>query len=187
MAFGEGSESRDPLACRTGAEKFLDVECLFFLSSSKNESHRDEKWQSNPTRRQSLTNPRGSEGPLKPLSPRSPTQVSLAAFAFFTVPDNLTDSQAESTPMSPSPTKKCASCNTLATDPEKALKPCAKCQSVHYCSRDCQKKDWKLHKKMCATAAQIYAQNANLKPASAPRVPKKKGHRGGLQKWQFDT
>lgn len=81
----------------------------------------------------------------------------------------------------------CASCKTPESDPSKPLKPCTKCQSVSYCSRDCQKNDWKVHKKTCAKAAQIYAQTADLKPAPPPRVPKKEGHRGGLQKWQFDT
>jgi hypothetical protein len=103
------------------------------------------------------------------------------------ISDNFIESQADDSAGSSIPANKCACCNALETDPEKPLKPCAKCQTVRYCSRDCQKKDWKLHKKTCATAAQIYAQNANLKPASAPRVPKKEGHRGGLQKWQFDT
>jgi hypothetical protein len=102
------------------------------------------------------------------------------------ISNSLLESQAEASSSSSAPTNKCASCNAPETDPEKPLKPCAKCQTVRYCSRDCQKKDWKLHKKICASAAQIYAQNANLKPA-APRAPKKEGHRGGLQKWQFDT
>jgi len=38
----------------------------------------------------------------------------------------------------------------------------------------------------CAADAQKYALNVKEKPAPAPR-PKKEGHRGGLQKWQFDT
>lgn len=43
-----------------------------------------------------------------------------------------------------------------------------------------------MHKKVCAAAAQQYAMNANLKVESSRRAPKD-GHRGGLQKWQFDT
>ena len=30
------------------------------------------------------------------------------------------------------------------------LKQCTNCQGVRYCSRDCQRNDWKNHKKMCA-------------------------------------
>lgn len=29
------------------------------------------------------------------------------------------------------------------------LKQCAKCNATPYCSRDCQKADWKTHKKIC--------------------------------------
>jgi len=84
------------------------------------------------------------------------------------------------------PTKKCDNCSKHESDPEKPLKACSKCQSAHYCSRECQKADFKKHKKVCAEKAQIYAMGADLK-MSAPRAPKKEGHRGGLQKWQFDT
>jgi len=113
----------------------------------------------------------GAAFSLQPLAPRS---------------NNFPESQVEALSSTSQPTNKCASCNAPEADPEKPLKPCTKCQTVRYCSRDCQKKDFKVHKKICAAAAQIYAQNANLKPA-APRAPKKEGHRGGLQKWQFDT
>lgn len=34
------------------------------------------------------------------------------------------------------------------------LKACAKCRTTIYCSRDCQKDDWKVHKKVCAKNAQ---------------------------------
>ncbi len=44
----------------------------------------------------------------------------------------------------------------------------------------------KVHKKVCAKEAQIYAAKADLKPAPPPRAPRD-GFRGGLQKWQFDT
>lgn len=34
-------------------------------------------------------------------------------------------------------------------DAEKRLLMCGKCKSTYYCSRECQKADWKEHKKMC--------------------------------------
>ncbi|CAL3969907.1 unnamed protein product [Diplocarpon coronariae] len=79
----------------------------------------------------------------------------------------------------------CTACSKRSSE-DKPLKPCTKCQSVKYCSRDCQKADFKKHKKECAKAAQIYAQNADIKMAAPSRAPKD-GFRGGLQKWQFDT
>jgi splicing suppressor protein 51 len=33
------------------------------------------------------------------------------------------------------------------------LKPCAKCKSSLYCSRECQTGDWKVHKNVCASNA----------------------------------
>ncbi|TVY14237.1 hypothetical protein LARI1_G006556 [Lachnellula arida] len=111
------------------------------------------------------------------------------------------------TPASTSPPpRKCAHCSVVAhdhpapdTDPGEGisgsavgdklriqLKPCPKCHTALYCSRDCQKAAFKKHKKTCAVHAQEYARTANLKMA-APSGPKKDGWRGGLQKWQFDT
>lgn len=134
-----------------------------------------------------MTRSKRTKDPLKCMALKSPYPVSYSSPSFLaSKSDRLPEPQESASSSFSPPANKCASCNTLETDPEKPLKPCAKCQTVRYCSRDCQKKDWKVHKKICATAAQIYAQNANLKPA-APRAPKKEGHRGGLQKWQFDT
>jgi mitochondrial splicing suppressor protein 51 len=48
--------------------------------------------------------------------------------------------------------EQCASC-TKTPGPGESLKRCAKCQTVRYCSRDCQKADWKQHKKTCAANA----------------------------------
>ncbi|KAL2150910.1 hypothetical protein VTH82DRAFT_6008 [Thermothelomyces myriococcoides] len=41
-------------------------------------------------------------------------------------------------------------CNTCKkAPPEVTLKRCTQCFATFYCSRDCQKADWKVHKKVC--------------------------------------
>ncbi|XP_047667660.1 putative protein MSS51 homolog, mitochondrial [Tachysurus fulvidraco] len=47
--------------------------------------------------------------------------------------------------------KFCACCSKLPRDlPDRSeLRRCAKCLNVYYCSKECQKKDWSLHKKFC--------------------------------------
>ena len=47
-------------------------------------------------------------------------------------------------------TKSCAACKKPQADLPEPLKQCAKCHTQRYCSRDCQKADWKTHKKVCA-------------------------------------
>ncbi|KAL7908640.1 hypothetical protein GGI35DRAFT_408243 [Trichoderma velutinum] len=45
-----------------------------------------------------------------------------------------------------------ARCNTCKKGPpEVSLKRCAKCSTTPYCSRDCQKADWKANKKICGS------------------------------------
>lgn len=45
----------------------------------------------------------------------------------------------------------CATCKKTEIEGNalKPLKPCAKCKRQWYCSRECQKSDWKNHKKTC--------------------------------------
>lgn len=47
-------------------------------------------------------------------------------------------------------TRACNGCKKLESTLPAGLKCCAKCQTALYCSRDCQKADWKSHKKDCS-------------------------------------
>ena len=49
---------------------------------------------------------------------------------------------------------KCAACFTNAA--EKPLMTCVRCHSVMYCTKACQKTDWKAHKKHCDALANEY-------------------------------
>ena len=55
--------------------------------------------------------------------------------------------------------RRCATCNRLEppwAGPGHAdhLKNCAKCRTTLYCSRECQKRDWKQHKQTCGKGQQ---------------------------------
>lgn len=43
----------------------------------------------------------------------------------------------------------CASCNKVEEIDGPALLRCSACRTAYYCSKDCQKADWKKHKKDC--------------------------------------
>ena len=56
---------------------------------------------------------------------------------------------------------KCAKCNKTADEAGLAtLNRCAKCKTTAYCCLDCQKADWKTHKKICAQQANQQANSA---------------------------
>ena len=46
-------------------------------------------------------------------------------------------------------TRRCEECRAVL-DPAKILR-CAKCQSCFYCSKECQTRNWRVHKRVCST------------------------------------
>jgi len=54
----------------------------------------------------------------------------------------------------------CSICRV--TGAERKLMVCARCKSVKYCSRDCQKEAWKHHKVMCMSTDDAHALLDNL-------------------------
>jgi mitochondrial splicing suppressor protein 51 len=50
-------------------------------------------------------------------------------------------------------THTCATCSRTRSIDGRPLQYCAKCHETQYCSRECQKADWKSHKKVCGGSA----------------------------------
>jgi hypothetical protein len=47
-----------------------------------------------------------------------------------------------------------AGCASAGCASEQASSMCGRCEAVRYCSRECQRTDWKAHKAACAAAAE---------------------------------
>lgn len=45
----------------------------------------------------------------------------------------------------------CSTCHKPQSELGDELKHCARCRSARYCSKECQKKDWKTHKRSCTS------------------------------------
>ncbi|CAD6577525.1 MAG: hypothetical protein ASARMPREDX12_008386 [Alectoria sarmentosa] len=71
--------------------------------------------------------------------------------------------------------KTCAKCHKTQAEVSLPLKRCAKCQNQWYCSRDCQKADWKSHKAFCASSQQTNAQNKPQATTNFDAMPKVAG------------
>lgn len=68
----------------------------------------------------------------------------------FSVPHTTPPSTAaeETAPPPKAKQASCASCGRTGSS-KRDLKKCAVCKSVYYCSRECQRKDWKSHRQAC--------------------------------------
>ncbi|OBZ76097.1 hypothetical protein A0H81_03250 [Grifola frondosa] len=67
--------------------------------------------------------------------------------------------------------QQCRNCNGM--EPDKTLFRCAGCKHIYYCSRECQKANWKLHKVMCKETARDKERVDELKktdPINAQRA-----------------
>jgi len=72
----------------------------------------------------------------------------------------------------------CMACKKPQSQLANSLKSCAKCNTQKYCSRECQKADWKTHKKACGKSNAGANSNANANTnantsntnSSGPRV-----------------
>lgn len=58
---------------------------------------------------------------------------------------------------------KCLNCGKTARDIGKLLSKCSRCKKVSYCSKDCQRADWKGHKNFCI----ITSSTKEVKPKAA--------------------
>ena len=65
----------------------------------------------------------------------------------------------------------CASCGKKESELSIPLKRCAKCQTGRYCSRECQKADWKNHKKNCGSRSSQNDGAANSRSTSSSGNP----------------
>ncbi|EIW85735.1 hypothetical protein CONPUDRAFT_135346 [Coniophora puteana RWD-64-598 SS2] len=61
----------------------------------------------------------------------------------------------------------CASCDGHQNHSSARLQRCAGCKRVMYCSTDCQRAHWPIHKKLCKLSAQMLQELSGLEPQAA--------------------
>ena len=69
----------------------------------------------------------------------------------------------------------CSTCGIPQSELKIPLKHCAKCKTQLYCSRECQKDDWKFHKKTCSTSAGGEPSGKSAKMTDFDSMPKPAG------------
>jgi MYND finger len=76
--------------------------------------------------------------------------------------------------------KHCGACGVWEKVDEQRFLRCSRCKSKHYCSSECQKDNWKEHKKLCKegmTEAEVLAAQTALEKTSAQSVLEDMGFR----------
>jgi splicing suppressor protein 51 len=83
--------------------------------------------------------------------------------------------------------KKCGKCGKNESQLVNPLKHCAKCGQGFYCSRDCQKADWKNHKKVCGKQSTAGQSSSNDLVATFNALPRKQLSPSGSVRnhWHF--
>lgn len=66
---------------------------------------------------------------------------------------------------------KCAKCSKDKSDSGQGLKRCGRCKLAHYCSRECQKADWKNHKTLCGSTGHSPSPPSTLSPSTSTTPP----------------
>ena len=74
-------------------------------------------------------------------------------------------------------------CYTIRCGSPVKLRACAKCEVVEYCSRQCQKVDWRQHKAVCAVhcAAAAVPESAASAWRAASRLVRRRDYEGALR------
>ncbi|MCJ1382774.1 hypothetical protein MMC17_005887 [Xylographa soralifera] len=79
-------------------------------------------------------------------------------------PDGVPDPEPSSKPTRESVTPRCNACAKPQASSSVPLQRCGKCHAARYCSRECQKADWPIHKRICNQSG---AKPEATKPVSA--------------------
>lgn len=86
-------------------------------------------------------------------------------------------SEVSAAPTQPTPQQQqtCSKCSK----PDEKLLLCARCQTVRYCSKECQVSDWSTHKLKCVAPGTAVAAT-QPKTATADPAAAKKGAKGAI-------
>ncbi|KAL2066841.1 hypothetical protein VTL71DRAFT_1265 [Oculimacula yallundae] len=84
-----------------------------------------------------------------------------------TAEDWVSASESSEQPEPATSAATCATCQKPQSDLPTPLKHCAKCKTTQYCSVDCQKSDWKIHKRTCGKSDHNNKHNPGFHGANA--------------------